>query len=230
MTVAALLIGFTLVGCSEDVSSTSVVTTATSTTTTLTPGAGTTSSTQPPDDDVTDPVLEALPDSFTIEFEERYLCDLGPRGFSDIHAFGNVTVETVRAPTDVTFHGRGVMEVEAAVQAGSVCSGSAAGGHSIEEIAGTVDYNDSGELEMQLFVNGIWYQTFVGEIVCSPGIPSPGAWEWPAESHSEYVFFAPIEHEALWEKEVSLGMCTGTITRRLDFESLPTSTTTAPSS
>jgi hypothetical protein len=216
-TVAALLTGLVLVGCSGDGSSTSAVVTTTSTTTTIL-GGGTTSTTEVPEDDQVDPgdVFPDFPESFIIEFEERYLCDMGPRGFSDIHAFGAAGMETLRAPTDISLYGSGAMEIEASLRAGEVCSGSAVGNHSIS-IEGTVDYNSSGELELQLYVNGTWYETFGGDIVCAPGIPSPGPWEWPAELHSEYIFFAPIEPGAVWEKDVKLGMCTGTITRRLDF-------------
>ncbi len=185
-------------------------TTATTTTTTV-PAAGegtpATGWTFPPDD---------RPDAFTVHFEEYYVCQLGPAGESEIHAWGSIAATLDPSQSEFEVVGEGDLSVEGFVRGGDICAGEAVGTHRVRELNGTIDVPSEGAPTLTLHVTGTWYETWDGELVC-PGLPLSGPWEWPPEFNVETLEFAPFEDGATWEKDVSVGMCDGTVTRTIEL-------------
>lgn len=187
--------------------------TTSTTTTTLAVGGGTS---EVPTTDSEIEMLEDVPETFTVLFDERYVCQLGPDGESDITSSGTATVNVFPAPGGVEVTGSGSMDVEGFVRAGGICTGEATGSHRFT-LSGAVEDAADGTRTLQLLVTGTWYDTWDGEIECQGGLPPSGPWQWPPEPNLETLTFSPLANGTTWAKEVTMGMCQGTITRVIDL-------------
>jgi hypothetical protein len=197
---------------------------STTTTTTLLGGSGVT---ETPDTAPEIPQPEGVPVTFLVTFEERYVCQLGPDGESDISSFGAATVEVFPGANAFDVSGSGVMDAEGFVRGGDICTGEGNGTHRFD-VSGVIESASDGTLTLELLVAGTWYDTWKGEIVCRGGLPPSGPWEWPPEPNVETLTFSPLEHGATWDKDVTLGRCQGSTNRTVDFESLPIVPITTP--
>jgi hypothetical protein len=204
-------------GCAgeSEPSDTTVTIAPTTSTTTTTPTVGGGTSEVP----TTDPdieMLEDVPETFTVLFDERYVCQLGPDGESDIASSGTATVNVFPAAEGFEVTGSGWMDAEGFVRAGGTCTGEATGSHRFT-LGGVLEEAADGTRTLQLLVTGTWYDTWDGEIECQGGLPPSGPWEWPPEPNVETLMFSPLEDGATWAKEVTMGRCQGTITRVIDL-------------
>ena len=196
------------------------------TTTTTTIGVGGATTEVPPTAPEIE-MLEDVPETFLVLFDERYVCQLGFAGESEITASGSVEAEMYRGPDGSEVTGSGSMDVTGLVRAGDVCSGDAAGTHRMT-VSGMVENDGKGTPTLRLLVTGVWYETWDGEIECQGGLPPSGPWDWPPEQNAETLTFSPFEDGATWVNEVTMGLCQGTVTRVIDFPGLPSAPTSEP--